>query len=172
MLSSARCSVQDTLLPCITIAPRQPVRAFNRAFKHSCNRKVLQNNNRALFLACFRAQGVHPHDIDPAKQKLWPTLGVLSTTLASPRAASADEVTTAAGDVAQAATKATADLPPTVTFGGSFGQYDPIIAFFFYAVIAALTVLTLGVRHRPIHIPSAVTLPVSLLHMNVTDCMS
>ncbi len=59
----------------------------------------------------------------------------------------ADEVTEAATDVAAAATKATADLPPTVTFGGSFGQYDPIIAVFFYAVVAALLVLTLGVGH-------------------------
>ena len=95
--------------------------------------------------------------------------------MTNPTAAGADEITTAAGDVAQAAAaqaqaagaqaqadgaqavsrvqadaaqaaaKATADLQPTVTFGGGFGQYDPIIAFFFYAVIATLTVLTLGV---------------------------
>ncbi len=63
----------------------------------------------------------------------------------------ADEVTEAATDVAAAATKATADLPPTVTFGGSFGQYDPIIAIFFYAVVAALLVLTLGVGHVSLH---------------------
>ena len=59
----------------------------------------------------------------------------------------ADEVTEAATDVAAAATKATADLPPTVTFGGSLGQYDPISAVVFDAVVAALLVLTLGVGH-------------------------
>ena len=149
MLSSARCSVQDTLLPCMTVAPRQPLRAFNRAFTCSCNRHLRQTRIMTPDVLCCRAQGVHAQRTDPAKQKIWPILGVLSSLLANPRAATADEVTTAAGDAAQAATKATADLPPTVTFGGSFGQYDPIIAFFFYAVIAALTVLTLGVRNKP-----------------------
>lgn len=33
----------------------------------------------------------------------------------------------------------------TVTFGGSFGQWDPVIAVFFYLVVGSLTVLTLGV---------------------------
>ncbi|KAL0032229.1 hypothetical protein WJX77_012122 [Trebouxia sp. C0004] len=62
----------------------------------------------------------------------------------------ADEVAEAATDAAAAATKAAADLPPTVTFGGSFGQYDPIIAVFFYAVVAALLVLTFGVTYLSI----------------------
>lgn len=58
----------------------------------------------------------------------------------------AGEVSEAAADAATATTAAaTNDIGPTVTFGGSFGQYDPIIAVFFYAVVAALLVLTLGV---------------------------
>jgi len=77
-------------------------------------------------------------------------VGVLSPLVLNPTASRADEVTKAAADAAQAAAEATADLPPTVTFGGSFGQYDPIIAFFFYAVIATLTVLTLGVAYLSI----------------------
>ena len=101
---------------------------------------------------CRGQQGRLPQqaeELQGVKHKLWPSLGVLSPLVINPTASRADEVTTAAGDAAQAAAKATADLPPTVTFGGSFGQYDPIIAFFFYAVIATLTVLTLGVRHVP-----------------------
>ena len=60
----------------------------------------------------------------------------------------ASESTEAAKDAASAAASAASDLPadlPTVTFGGSFNQYDPVVAFFFYATVATLAVLTLGV---------------------------
>ena len=81
----------------------------------------------------------------------WPCLSAMAPLLIASGPSRAEEVTEAATDVAAAASKATADLPPTVTFGGSFGQYDPIIAIFFYAVVAALLVLTLGVGHVSLH---------------------
>ena len=148
MLNLVTNSMQEAYRPCMTLAPRQPTRAPQRVFRcnFSCaSRRMRQCRPRTC---CCRGQhGNTREELQGVKQKLWPSLGVLSPLIVNPTASRADEVTTAAGDVAQAAAKATADLPPTVTFGGSFGQYDPIIAFFFYAVIATLTVLTLGVGH-------------------------
>ena len=140
-------STQEAYRPCMAFAPRQPARASQRVFNHSfASRQIRQYRHRTC---CCRGQQRNTQqqaeELQAVKQKLWPSLGVLSPLVINPTASRADEVTIAAGDAAQAAAKATADLPPTVTFGGSFGQYDPIIAFFFYAVIATLTVLTLGV---------------------------
>ena len=151
MLILATNSMQEAHRPCMTFAPRQPLRASQRVFHLSLT--CTSRQKRQCRHRICRCRGQHgsiqhqPEELQGVKQKLWPSLGVMSPLLISPTASRADEVTTAAGDAAQAAAKATADLPPTVTFGGSFGQYDPIIAFFFYAVIATLTVLTLGVCH-------------------------
>ena len=142
-------STQRTYRPCMAFAIRQPVgvslRVLNRSFT---SRQIRLGRHRTC---CSRGQQGNiqqqAEELQGVKQKLWPSLGVMSPLVINPTAVRADEVTTAAGDAAQAAAKATADLPPTVTFGGSFGQYDPIVAFFFYAVIATLTVLTLGVCH-------------------------
>ena len=148
MQSLATNSMHEAYRPCMTSAPRQPLRASERVFHHSIPRQIRQCRHRRC---CCRGQQANipqqAEELQGLKPKLWPSLGVLSPLAIHPTASRADEVTTAAGDAAQAAAKATADLPPTVTFGGSFGQYDPIVAFFFYAVIATLTVLTLGVCH-------------------------
>lgn len=148
MLDLAMNSMQEAYRPCTTSAPRPPFRASQRVFRssYSCNFRQTQQYRRRTW--CCRAQHStvqQQAELQEVKHKLWPKLGVISSLLINPTASRADEVTTAAGDAAQAAANATSDMPPTVTFGGSFGQYDPIIAFFFYAVIATLTVLTLGV---------------------------
>lgn len=147
MLDLAISNMQEAYRPCTTSAPRQPFRALQRVH-HSCScdfRQIQQHRRRT---GCCRAQHSNVHqqaELQGVRHKIWPKVGVISSLLVNPTASSADEVTTAAGDAAQAAASAAPDMPPTVTFGGSFGQYDPIIAFFFYAVIATLTVLTLGV---------------------------
>lgn len=147
MLDRAINNMPKAYRPCTTSAPRQPFRAFQRVHhSFSCDLRQIQQPRRRTW--CCRAQHSNAQlqaELQVVRQKIWPKMGVVSALLVSPTASRADEVTTAAGDAAQAAANATSDMPPTVTFGGSFGQYDPIIAFFFYAVIATLTILTLGV---------------------------
>ncbi|KAL3161556.1 hypothetical protein ABBQ32_010423 [Trebouxia sp. C0010 RCD-2024] len=145
--------MQRTFQPCMTCAPTQGVRAFWRPSRQSANRVCRQT--RLCTHHTSRCGAQHGNlkqqaELQRVKQKLWPSMGVLSPLIVNPNVSRADEVTMATGGVAQAAANATADLPPTVTFGGSFGQYDPIIAFFFYAVIATLTVLTFGVAYLSI----------------------
>lgn len=139
--------------PRVTCTSTQSVRAPWRPSLHSfdCAHRQIRIC-RHLSSRCEAQQGKlkQQAELQRVKHKLWPSVGVLSPLVSNPTAARADEVTTAAGGAAQAAAEAAADLAPTVTFGGSFGQYDPIIAFFFYAVIATLTVLTLGVAYLSI----------------------
>ena len=147
MLDLAINNMQEAYRPCTTSAPRQPFRVFQRVHhSFSCDFRQIQQRRRRTW--CCRAQHStvkQQAELQGVRHKTWPRIGVISSLVLNPTASRADEVTTAAGDAAQAAANATSDMPPTVTFGGSFGQYDPIIAFFFYAVIATLTVLTLGV---------------------------
>lgn len=73
--------------------------------------------------------------------------------LAISQASLANEATDTAKGVTTAAASAASDVTssqPTVTFGQSFGSYDPVIGVFFYLVIAALSVLTLGVTYLSI----------------------
>lgn len=149
----------------MTCAPTQGVRAFWRPSRQSANRVCRQT--RLCTHHTSRCGAQHGNlkqqaELQRVKQKLWPSMGVLSPLIVNPNVSRADEVTMATGGVAQAAANATADLPPTVTFGGSFGQYDPIIAFFFYAVIATLTVLTFGVSHLNLN---SATPPMYFLHV-------
>lgn len=70
-----------------------------------------------------------------------PAVSTLVTAITAPAAAWAGETPSATA----AADQAVQDLP-TVTFGGSLGQWDPVIGVTFYLVVGALTILTLGVR--------------------------
>lgn len=86
-----------------------------------------------------------PHSTQSCKGLSTPSASVLLTTLAAPLPSMADE----AAKVDNAALEA-AQQYSTVTFGGSFGQWDPVIAVFFYLVVGSLTVLTLGVLYLSI----------------------
>ena len=139
--------MQHIYSPCMTFAPRLPLRTCRRPFSTapstvSCTSQM--HNRQGTSLQSPHSRPQHSQ-LRAVNSNRWPCLGVMAPLLIASGPSRADEVTEAATDVAAAATKATADLPPTVTFGGSFGQYDPIIAIFFYAVVAALLVLTLGV---------------------------
>lgn len=153
--------------PRVTCTSTQSVRAPWRPSLHTfdCAHRQIRIC-RHLSSRCEAQQGKlkQQAELQRVKHKLWPSVGVLSPLVSNPTAARADEVTTAAGGAAQAAAEAAADLAPTVTFGGSFGQYDPIIAFFFYAVIATLTVLTLGVSATSI-------LARPLIHVRIECCI-
>ena len=144
MGSPAAVGTRSAHTPCLTAAPRKlPVQPSRRGEACCFLAQRLQLSKQ--YLPVCRARQQQHTELVAAKHKFWLSLGVISPLTVSPTAARADELTAAAGNAAQAASQAAPDLPPTVTFGGSFGQYDPIIAVFFYAVIAALTVLTLGV---------------------------
>ena len=145
--------MQQIYGPCMTYAPRLPLRACRRPFNNaistvSCTSQMHNRQGMSLQSPHSRPQR---SQLRALNSNPWPCLGAMAPLLIASGPSRADEVTEAATDVAAAATKATADLPPTVTFGGSFGQYDPIIAVFFYAVVAALLVLTLGVGHVSLH---------------------
>ncbi len=146
-------SMQHIYSPCMTFAPRLPLRACRRPFKTatstvSCTSQM--HNRQGMSLQSPHSKPQHSK-LRALNSNRWPCLGAMAPLLIASGPSRADEVTEAATDAAAAASKATADLPPTVTFGGSFGQYDPIIAVFFYAVVAALLVLTLGVGHVGLH---------------------
>lgn len=132
----------------MTFAPRRPMRTRRQAFSSGCPFDSRSTQCRSLRSMSVDTQQVRPQhtQLHAANNKPWPCIGILAPALAAAGPSRAGEVSEAATDVATATAAATADLPPTVTFGGSFGQYDPIIAVFFYAVVAALLVLTLGVR--------------------------
>ena len=104
-----------------------------RPVRRSTCCRVAQGNNQ---------QQNHVH----ATQRLVRLGAIMAPMMTASGPSIAGEVSEAATDAAASTASAAAELQgPTVTFGGSFGQYDPIIAVFFYAVIAALLVLTLGV---------------------------
>ena len=84
-----------------------------------------------------------PPPIQTYKRRSIPNTSVLLTTLATPLPSLADEAAKADNAALEAAQQYS-----TVTFGGSFGQWDPVIAVFFYLVVGSLTVLTLGVSSQ------------------------
>ena len=130
-------------------APRLPVKAFRRPFNNAfldVSYTSQMHKRQGMSVRSPHSRPQHSQ-LRALNSNPWPCLGAMAPLLIASGPSRADEVTEAATDVVAAATKATADVPPTVTFGGSFGQYDPIIAVFFYAVVAALLVLTLGVSH-------------------------
>lgn len=146
-------SMQQIHGPCMTFAPRLPLRTCRRPFINAFSNVLCTSQMHSRQGMSVRSPHSRPQQsqLPAVNTNRWPCLGAMAPLLIASGPSRADEVTEAATDVAAAATKATADLPPTVTFGGSFGQYDPIIAFFFYAVVAVLLVLTLGVGHVSLH---------------------
>lgn len=96
---------------------------------------------RAAHLAKPQLHSPQPSD---TCQRLVPSTSLLVATVASPLPSIADEVTKADDAALEAAQQYS-----TVTFGGSFGQWDPVIAVFFYLVVGSLTILTLGVKLAP-----------------------
>lgn len=140
---------QQAQLPNVTCAPRQSHTAQRQPFGSTAPsgtcRPQLHRRKRHSPSAHSRPQQSH---LQANNKKAWPSSGIVAPLLIRSGASKAGELSEAVTEGAAAAAQATPELPPTVTFGGSFGQYDPIIAVSFYAVVAALLVLTLGVSHR------------------------
>ena len=113
---------------------------------HKAERRLQRDDScRCSCVTVHRRQATQ-HAVHAIVQR-WPTLSVLAPVFVG-QESRASETAEAAKDAASAAASSATELSPdvpTVTFGGSFNQYDPVIAFFFYAVVATLAVLTIGV---------------------------
>ena len=143
MLYNTVSRMQTVYGPCMSLAPRRP--SYWQPFSSRCASTYAQQL-RSRQGACACAQQSRPQQAQLQITNHKQCVGVVASLLAVSGPSRAGEVSEAAADAATATTAAaTNDIGPTVTFGGSFGQYDPIIAVFFYAVVAALLVLTLGV---------------------------
>lgn len=141
---------QQAQLPNVTCAPRQSHTAQRQPFgstapSGTCRPQL--HRRRKGHLPAAQSRPLQSH-LQANNRKAWPSSGIVAPLLIRSGASKAGELSEAATEGAAAAAQATPELPPTVTFGRSFGQYDPIIAVSFYAVVAALLVLTLGVSHH------------------------
>ena len=137
LTANSRCSMHSHLpasLNLRTCYARRPTQARPRQGRALPTVAARCNMQRSQQLT------TSPHSTQSCKGVSTPSASVLLTTLAVPLPSMADE----AAKVDNAALEA-AQQYSTVTFGGSFGQWDPVIAVFFYLVVGSLTVLTLGV---------------------------
>ena len=139
---------QQAQLPNLTCALRQSHTAQRQPFgstapSGTCRPQL--HRRRVIPSAQSRPQQSRLQAND---RKAWSSSVIVAPLLIRSGASNAGELSEAVTEGAASAAQATPELPPTVTFGGSFGQYDPIIAVSFYAVVAALLILTLGVSHH------------------------
>ena len=142
---------QQTHLPSVTFAPRQPHAAQRRPFSStaSCGTSRSQLQDRRVTCSPTAQSGPQQSHLHASTSRTaWLSSGIVAPLLTRSGASQAGELSEAATEGAAAAAQVAPELPPTVTFGGSFGQYDPIIAVSFYAVVVALLVLTLGVSQH------------------------
>lgn len=112
-----------------------------RAQPHCC--RTIGANAALRNLQCAQQPATGSISVVSGSRLAIPSVSTLLTVLAAPLPSIADEAK--ADDAALEA----AQQYSTVTFGGSFGQWDPVIAVFFYLVVGSLTVLTLGVSLKP-----------------------
>ena len=108
-----------------------------RAQPHCC--RTIGANAALRNLQCAQQPATGSISVTSGSRLAIPSVGTLLT-LATPLPSIADEAAKADDAALEAAQQYS-----TVTFGGSFGQWDPVIAVFFYLVVGSLTVLTLGV---------------------------
>lgn len=109
-----------------------------RAQPHCC--RTIGANAALRNLQCAQQPATSSIPATSGSRLAIPSVSTLLTVLATPLPSIADEAAKADDAALEAAQQYS-----TVTFGGSFGQWDPVIAIFFYLVVGSLTVLTLGV---------------------------
>ena len=145
------CSLQLTHATCPALTRRTVFKGCQRPFSNRCSTATRVARLPLQPCVCRCTHGYKSQQrAQQAHAQLWAYIGAL-TPLAISQPSLASEAADAAKDATAAAASAASDFTstqPTVTFGQSFGSYDPVIGVFFYLVIAALSVLTLGVRHR------------------------
>lgn len=151
IMATLQCIPESTLRPqcCCNARLRSPAtRKLHRrsAYTASHSRRCSSQAVRTVLAHCqvqhARLQKTSCPPSDVCKRLATPSVSMLLTALATPLPSIADEATKA-----DDAALESAQQYATVTFGGSFGQWDPVIAVFFYLVVGSLTVLTLGVSH-------------------------
>ena len=145
------CSLQLRHATCPALTRRAFFRGCQRPFNNRCKTTapVARLPLQRVICRCTHGCKSQQH-AQQAHSQPWAYIAALLP-LAISQSSLANEATDTAKDVTTAAASAASDFTssqPTITFGQSFGSYDPVIGVFFYLVIAALSVLTLGVSNR------------------------